>query len=56
MQHFGLVELGELPPLPEVDADLLHATTALAGAEAALRPGDAAGHGVGPVEVSEVSE
>ena len=31
MQHFGLMELGELPPLPPEDADLLHATTALAG-------------------------
>ena len=30
MQHFGLMELGELPPLEQVEADLLWATTALA--------------------------
>lgn len=34
MQHFGLMELGELPPLAHEDADLLHAATALAAGEA----------------------
>ncbi len=29
MQHFGITELGELPPLGEDDADLLHAATEL---------------------------
>lgn len=31
MQHFGLTELDELPPLGEEETDLLHATTMLAG-------------------------
>ena len=35
MQHFGLTELGELPPLGEEDADLLHAATELAEESAA---------------------
>ena len=30
MQHFGLTELDDLPPLGAKDADLLHAATALA--------------------------
>ena len=40
MQHFGLMELGELPPLAHEDADLLHAATTLAAAESgAAQPG-----------------
>ena len=30
MQHFGLMALDDLPPLPDEDADMLHAATALA--------------------------
>ena len=35
MQHFGLTEMGELPPLAEEDDDALQAATALAEAEEA---------------------
>lgn len=43
MQHFGLMELGELPPLAHEDEDLLHAATALAAsASAGHAPADGA--------------
>jgi segregation and condensation protein B len=38
MQHFGLMDLAELPPLEQTEEDLLWATTALAEAEAAAQP------------------
>jgi segregation and condensation protein B len=41
MQHFGLMDLAELPPLEQTEEDLLWATTALAEAEAAAQPSDA---------------
>ena len=43
MQHFGLMELGELPPLAHEDEDLLQAATALAVSAGHAPADDAAG-------------
>lgn len=40
LQHFGLMELGELPPLAHEDEDLLHAATALATSAPYTAPTD----------------
>ena len=47
MQHFGLMELGELPPLAHEDEDLLHAATALAAADAGAVPPGTEENGAG---------
>jgi segregation and condensation protein B len=51
MQHFGLVEMDQLPPLEETEADRLWAATVLAEEEGRTdtrnRPGHESGHGSG---------